>query len=88
MRIAEKRNAVRIKRQDLLDGLRQRFQRLVRQTIKKVAIDRMYAPRPDRIDDGPGLLESLDAVDRLLNLSLKILYTEARRVMPMSASAS
>lgn len=71
MGITEKRDAIRIERDDLVHRLLQGLAGLERQAIKNVAIDRMNAPRPHRIDNGFRLFERLDSVDGFCTLSSK-----------------
>jgi hypothetical protein len=76
MGVSEKRDPVRRKRKHLLYGLIDGLAGLMRQAVKHIAVDRPDAACAYLLDDIPGLLEGLLAVDRLLDLVIEILHPD------------
>ncbi|MNL18635.1 hypothetical protein D3C87_1397890 [compost metagenome] len=74
--IAEKRHAIGRKGQDVGKRAPDAFQRLMRKPVEHITIDRTDATCTDGINDGLGLFEGLDAIDRLLDGRIEILNAE------------
>ena len=80
MRVAVDGDAIRPQRHHLIQRAAETVQRLQRQAVDQVDTDRAEACRTGRVDHLAGLLEALDAVDRLLHRRIKILNADRHPV--------
>src|SRR5690606_41172418 len=78
--IAEQRDAVRLQRDDSLQGLCKTFGRLQRQAVEQVDVDRAVLQGSGGFDDRLGLFQSLHAVDGALDLRVQCLNADADAV--------
>src|SRR5579883_3186509 len=87
MGIAVDREPVGIRRDDRVQRPREPIQRLVRQPIDEIDVDRAQARCAAGRDDAERLLHALNAIDGLLHLRIEVLDAEARTVKSQLAQA-
>src|ERR1700747_3897892 len=80
MRVAEQRNPVRRKPNDLIDRVRKGLRRLIRKSVNQVHVDTVEAETARSLNQIPRHFIRLDAIDRALYRLMKILNTHALAV--------
>jgi hypothetical protein len=80
VRVAEQRDAIRMQRQNLLDGVREARRRLERQTVDQVHIDAVEAECARGRDQITRGLERLNAPHRFLHFGMKILDAQTQAI--------
>ncbi|MNI75300.1 hypothetical protein D3C73_1314390 [compost metagenome] len=78
--IVEDREAVGLQADHFLDGAGEAFRGLLGQAVDQVQVDRAELQGARRLDQGAGLFQALQAVDRALHRRVQVLHTEAHAV--------
>src|SRR4029079_4286522 len=82
MRVAVNRQAIRSAREHRVERARESGDRLLRQAVDQIDIDRTEAVGSARVDGAPRFFYALHAVHRALHFRIEVLHAQARAVEP------